>query len=222
METSEWPTSNRITGIGHWKANEFPEELARLRQNTGTSGGCKWEWEVNLDIANNTAELLRNQGIDVDILPATVPPSYWADVFISIHADGSLDKSATGFKVSPPRRDQTGKASELAEKIQLHHQESTKLTVDPNITRNMTGYYAFSHRRYKHAVHPMTTSVILETGFLTNPNDRKIIVDASHVASQGIAVALIAHLESEGLMELAHKNIPTDLTAIEDNSPNMP
>lgn len=36
---------------GHWKYDEAPEDLAELRNNPGTSGGGKAEWEVNLDLA---------------------------------------------------------------------------------------------------------------------------------------------------------------------------
>lgn len=36
----------------------------------------------------------------MDIIPATVPKDYWADVFIAIHADGSEDPRVSGFKVA--------------------------------------------------------------------------------------------------------------------------
>src|SRR5690606_26368767 len=47
---------------GHWKSAEAPDEQAGLRGN-GTRGGGKAEWEVNLAIANLTAEMLRESGI---------------------------------------------------------------------------------------------------------------------------------------------------------------
>jgi hypothetical protein len=186
--------------VGHWKNNELPEELSRLIGNTGSSGGGKDEWEVNMDIAQSTAEILRAKGIQVDILPATLPEKYWADVFIAIHADGSTDRNATGFKISAPRRDFTNRAENLASQIQDAYANSTKLTIDPNVTRNMRGYYAFAWWRYVHAVHPMTTSAILETGFLTNALDRKIIITNSHLSAQGLAQGIISYLESENLL----------------------
>ena len=86
---------------GHWKAQELPDELQRLRERGGgTSGGGKAEWEVNLAIVEETAFLLRAQGIVVDILPATIPKAYWADVFIAIHADGNTNPNVSGFKVA--------------------------------------------------------------------------------------------------------------------------
>src|SRR5688572_29749836 len=92
--------------VGHWKNKELPDEFEKLRRTGGgTSGGGKAEWEVNLEIAELTAELLRPEGIIVEILPATVPASYWADVFISIHADGNENSTVSGYKIAAPRRD---------------------------------------------------------------------------------------------------------------------
>ena len=39
--------------------NELPDVLARLRGSTGASGGGYQEWQVNLDIANRAARMLR-------------------------------------------------------------------------------------------------------------------------------------------------------------------
>jgi len=186
--------------VGHWKNEELPDELARLRGNTGSSGGGKSEWEVNLAIANLTAEILRQRHIEVDILPATIPKGFWADVFVAIHADGSEDRRSLGFKAATPRRDFSGGASKLLALIEEEYAKATGLTYDPNISRNMTGYYAFSWWRYEHAVHPRTASVILETGFLTNANDRRIIVDRPDLSATGLAEGIIRYLVSENLL----------------------
>jgi hypothetical protein len=186
--------------VGHWKNDELPEELSKLIGNTGSSGGGKSEWEVNFAIAEKTAELLKEKGIQVDILPATIPVQYWADVFVAVHADGSLDRSTTGFKVAGPWRDWSGRSTTLTASIERSYAESTGLIIDPNVSRNMRGYYAFSFWRYKHAVHPMTTSAILETGFLTNANDRKVIVSNPEVSAQGLANGIIKYLTNQNLL----------------------
>lgn len=67
--------------VGHWKNDEVPDELENLRRNTGASGGGKMEWEVNYALAIEIEKILENEGIEVDIIPTTVPPNYWADVF---------------------------------------------------------------------------------------------------------------------------------------------
>lgn len=186
--------------VGHWKNEAVPDELHRLRGNTGANGGGLDEWEVNMQIAQETGALLESRGITVDILSATVPHYYWADVFVAIHADGSEDITKSGFKAATPRRDLSKKADILLKSIETSYAESTGLTIDPNITRNMKGYYAFSYWRYEHAVHPMTTSLILETGFLTNPQDRRIIVNQSELSARGLADGILNFLKSENLI----------------------
>jgi hypothetical protein len=172
---------------GHWKVSEAPEELKRLKERTGTSGGGKAEWQVNLEIAEKTKTLLEQTGYIVEILPATIPPDYWADVFVSIHADGNVNSAVSGYKSAPPRRDITGQAERLADTLNQEYEKATGLNFDPNITRNMRGYYAFNWRRYEHSLHPMTPAAIIETGFLTNAGDRRIIVNDQEKSAQGIA-----------------------------------
>ena len=140
---------------GHWRADEAPRELRGLRNN-----GTRWrgtaEWEVNLGIVRRTAEMLEELGYEVDILPAVVPPSYRAHLFIAIHADGSNDPNATGYRVASPRRDATGKASQIASLLEQSYGEATGIKRLPVATRRMRNYYAFNFRRYEHALHPMT------------------------------------------------------------------
>lgn len=216
--------------VGHWKARELPDELQRLRERGGgTSGGGKAEWEVNLVIAEGAAALLRAQGIVVDILPATIPKAYWADVFIAIHADGNINPSVSGFKVASAYAcfplfhsgewrgrqgsnhgqwsfrlnnncPQSTEAIRLVELLEVEYQQATKIDIDQNVSHNMRGYYAFNWRRYEHAVHPMTTAVILETGFLTSPNDRAILIDNSDKAVEGIVNAITQFLKEKNFL----------------------
>ena len=174
---------------GHWKAREAPDEQAGLRDN-GTRGGGKAEWEVNLEIARRTAAILEDSGYSVEILPTTIPPAYWADLFISIHADGHTSPRISGYRAAPPRRDATGRAAEFADLLDRTYGQETGLPYYGTVTRRMRGYYAFNYRRYDHALHPMTVGVILETGFLTSPRDRGILVESPDRAARGIARAV--------------------------------
>lgn len=185
--------------IGHWKNDELPEELSRLIGNTGAHAAGVTEVAVNRAVAEATAELLMENGITVEILPATVPPRYWADVFVAIHADGSPDTTVSGYKVAGPWRDVRGKSRRLVTLIEEGYEAATRLPKDPNITRNMRGYYAFSWWRFEHAVHPMTTAVILETGFLTNPGDRRMLVEQPEVSATALAAAILEFLQAEGI-----------------------
>ncbi|OGM03190.1 hypothetical protein A2115_00630 [Candidatus Woesebacteria bacterium GWA1_41_8] len=186
--------------VGHWKNDELPDELSRLKGNTGSNGGGKTEWEVNLAIAQEAAKLLHEQGVVVEILPSTIPTRFWADVFVAIHADGSTTPIASGFKAATPRRDFSGKADKLLTFIEDNYQAATNLGKDSNISRNMRGYYAFAWWRYEHAVHPMTASLILEAGFLTNARDRKLLVYNPEVPARGIVNGIMDYLMFQGLL----------------------
>ena len=180
---------------GHWKADEAPRELSGLRDN-GTSWRGTPEWEVNLQIVRRAGALLEGMGYEVDILPAVVPPSYRAHLFIAVHADGSNDPNATGYRVATPRRDPTGRASQIATLLERSYGEATGITRLPTVTRRMRNYYAFNFRRYEHALHPATIAVIIETGFLTSSRDRRVIVNDPERAARGIVEAVTAFNET--------------------------
>jgi N-acetylmuramoyl-L-alanine amidase len=176
---------------GHWRADEAPGELSGLRDN-GTSWRGTKEWEANLAIAERAGAMLEDMGYEVDILPAVVPPGYRAHLFIAIHADGSNDPAATGYRVAAPRRDATGRASRIAALLEESYGEATGIRRLPTVTRRMQSYYAFNFRRYEHALHPMTIGVILETGFLTSARDREVILSDPDRAARGIVAAVRA------------------------------
>ncbi len=180
---------------GHWMAGEAPDELENLRVSTGTSHGSVTEWETNLAIAEETKRILELSGVIVEILPTTIPPNYFADVFVSIHADGNQSAIVSGYKIAAPRNDRTGKAEYLADLLEQEYESATQLRADPNITRTMRGYYAFNWRRYEHSIHPMTTAAIVETGFLTHAGDRRIIVNTPEIPAQGIASGILKFLD---------------------------
>jgi len=136
--------------------------------------------------------MLEELGYEVDILPAVVPPSYRAHLFIAIHADGSNDPNATGYRVGTPRRDATGRASQIGALLERSYGEATGIKRLPTVTRRMRNYYAFNFRRYEHALHPGTIAVILETGFLTSRRDRQVLVNDPDRAARGIVAAVTA------------------------------
>jgi N-acetylmuramoyl-L-alanine amidase len=180
---------------GHWLAADMPDELARLRAQTGTSGGGVGEWELNLDIARRAAVLLEAQGIAVDVLSATVPPGYRADAFLALHADGDTSGRLSGFKAA---RYRTSSLPELDDAfvgaLEEEYGAATGLRIDPNVSRNMLGYYAFSSRRFTHAISSTTPAAILEMGFMTNPSDLRLLLGRRDVVASGVARAVIRFL----------------------------
>ena len=81
--------------------------------------------------------------------------------------------------------------------LEERYGEATGLKRLPTVTRRMQNYYAFNYRRYEHALHPMTIGVILETGFLTSPVDRQLIVEDHDRVARGIVDAVLAFPETQ-------------------------
>lgn len=179
--------------VGHWHSDELPEELARLRTSTGAHAAGIAEVNVNLAVAQRVAALLTARGIAVDLLPATVPPSYDADAFVAIHADGSSSTGARGFKLATPWR--TSQASQhLLDTVTAEYAAATGLPQDGAITFNMRGYYAFSYSRHVHAIAKTTPAIIVETGFLTNPTDRTFLLGHQDRIAAGIVNGIVRYL----------------------------
>ncbi len=179
---------------GHWKITELPDEETRLRGSTGTRWRSIAEVDVNLRIAEDVADDLRAAGVAVDLLPATVPVDYDADAFVAIHADGGSGPAATGWKIAAPRRSSLASRL-LRDDIARAYGEATALPEDRyGVTYNMLGYYAFSWTRFDHAVAPSTPAAIIETGYLSSPGDRRVIVDDPQEAALGISMGILAYL----------------------------
>ena len=169
---------------GHWLTDQVPPELGRLQN--GAVGGGKQEWEVNLDVAQRVAALLEASGIQVDVLPATVPPRYRANAFIALHADGDPAGQARGFKVARPGFSSLPTVDDrLVQAINETYGVETELPRDDeHISLRMRYYYAFNSRRYCHAVAPGVPQAIVEMGYLTSAADRQYLIgDPSRLAN---------------------------------------
>jgi hypothetical protein len=181
--------------VGHWKAAELPDELAALRSQSGASAAGVNEVDVNLAVARQVAALLTARGITVDLIPATVPAGYRADAFVAMHADANNDAGMRGFKLARfrdsaiPQRDDA-----LIAAITGTYGAATRLPLDPNLTRAMTGYYAFNFEDFQHAIYQQTPACIIEMGFITNPTDRALLLQQQQAVAQGIAAGIIRFL----------------------------
>jgi N-acetylmuramoyl-L-alanine amidase len=185
------PPGQKRIGIqaGHWNYADSPDELANNRQNPGTSGGGKAEWQVNLDVAQRTVPLLEARGFVVDLLDGTPPIRYRAHAFVALHADGDVTQQLRGFKVGSPIFSATPAADKLlVDALWDEYGAVTGLQPQPDqVSRRMTGYYAFNSKRYQHAVAPGVPQAIIEMAFLTNPIDRAFLFDNADQCALGIA-----------------------------------
>ncbi|MFN0073380.1 MAG: N-acetylmuramoyl-L-alanine amidase [Chloroflexota bacterium] len=193
------PPGQKRVGLqaGHWQVERVPAELLGL--GPGATGGGKAEWEVNLDIARRTGAILEAEGIQVDILPTTIPIRYHAHAFVSIHADGDIAGRLSGYKLARPGFSSVPDADDrLVNAIYDTYGEATGLARDDgNITLRMLYYYAFNSRRFCHAVAPGIPQAIVETGFLTNPSDRGTLIGNPDAAARGIARGILAFLNED-------------------------
>jgi N-acetylmuramoyl-L-alanine amidase len=179
---------------GHLNASELPDELARFRTSTGARYGNVTEADLTYDIARRVQQLLESEGVAVDLLPATIPPSYDADAFVAIHADGAASAGPRGWKVATPWR--ASRASQqLLAAVADSYGPATSLPEDVGgITVNMRGYYAFNNRRHQHAVARTTPAIIVEMGFMTNASDRVVLFNQPDRVASGIARGVLAYL----------------------------
>jgi hypothetical protein len=190
------PTGPRRVGIqvGHWKTDEAPPELSRLEVQTGAAWEGVTEVEINLDVAHRVASLLTAKGVVVDLLPTTIPPGYLADAFVALHADSDGVGENSGFKMAHGARRGPFEDA-LLNDIKKTYRDATGLDYDgTHITSNMRGYYPFSWTRWQHATSPYTPAVILEMGYVSNDDDRALMLDKPEVLAGGIADGIFKFL----------------------------
>lgn len=191
------PTGPRRVAIqaGHWKSDEAPDELRRLIPQTGAEWEGVTEVEINLDIAQRVSVILNSKGIAVDLLPTTIPVGYVADAFVALHGDSDGVGVASGFKMAHGTR-RGPHEDALLNDIKDAYGAATGLDYDATrISRNMTGYFAFNWSRFQHAVAAHTPAVILEMGFVSNDNDRALMLDRADVVADAIATGVIKFLD---------------------------
>ncbi len=186
--------------------DQLPAPLASLRTQTGGSGGGVREVDYVLDVARRVQAILQAQGYQVDLLPATVPAGYTADSFVAIHADASTAGSPSGYKLARSRFSPIPVTDDaLLYAVSDVYGAATGFRWDDNITRNMSGYYAFNSRRRVYAVSKGTPAIIIETGYLTNANDRDYLVAHKDVVADSIAHGVIKFINARPPLDQREK-----------------
>lgn len=196
---------------GHWRIDELPDELSRLRTSTGAAYGSLRELDLNLAVARLVAERLAASGHAAELVPAAVPPGYRADLFVSIHADRADRPDRRGWKLSPPWRP-SRRSKELAEAMAAAFRASGLAEDAGGVTANMRGYFGFSWWRYGSVLSPYTPAVLVEMGFMGNEADRIRMRDRpdfyADIILRGIADFLASH-DREDLEALVPVDYPS-------------
>lgn len=156
---------------GHWRIDELPDEQARLRTSTGAAFGSLRELDLNLAVSRILVDRLNAAGYAAELVPAAVPAGYRADLFVSVHADRADRPDRRGWKLSPPWRP-SPESRRLADSMTDAFRASGLAEDVGGVTANMRGYFGFSWWRFSNTLSPYTPAVLLEMGFLGNPEDR--------------------------------------------------
>jgi len=147
------------------------------------------EAEVNLDIAERTADRLRKAGARVDLLEEYDPrlQGYAADAFVSIHAD-SCESSLSGFKVARVEQSAVPQVEDrLVDCLWDSYGDITGLAAHPGtITFDMRDYHAFRE------IHPQTPGAIIEVGFMGG--DRRLLTNQPELVARGVAEGIFCFL----------------------------
>lgn len=188
--------------IGHLNVANHPKELANLRLNTGGLARGVAEIDVNKAVANIVKKQLEYYGITVELLPATVPPDYKADLFVSIHADSSIDIRRRGYKsaYAVPERNTADKL--LKSLIDESFFNASGLPDDhKNVSSNMTEYYAFNKTKFIHSIASETPALIVEMGYLSHEEDIIFLKDTKRPAT-ALTEGILKFLDATG--EITH------------------
>lgn len=162
--------------VGHLDASAMPPELEGLRASTGAQEGGLEEVQVNRAIVAALAVRLRAEGFRVDVLDATVPVRYRADLVLAVHADANPDASREGYKSAHFLPARNRRAALLKLDVDRAVLAETGLGDDDrNVSIDMRRYYAFNDRRFRHAVARRTPALIVEMGYLTSVRDRALL-----------------------------------------------
>lgn len=184
-----WP-ANALAGpprigvqIGHLRAEDQPDELANFRFNFGGHANGVNEVDINTAIGHAVAAELAQHGVLVDVLPAAIPAGYRADAVVAIHADSTTDPTRRGYKSAhfAPARN----PHEAILKVEIDRQflyTANRFNDDHNVSGNMLHYYAFDHRSFFHAVDPRTPALLIETGYISHPEELRFLQDERTVA----------------------------------------
>ena len=185
--------------VGHDGVQAHPDELGHLRGNTGGFALGRSELSVNRAVAAALKGQLEAHGVTVDLLRATPPAGYYADLVLSLHTDSLGPEVAgdrRGYKSAhfgPPRSPLEPRLKRL---VDANYLRTTGLPDDTaNTTDAMSEYYAFNFRRYRASVHPATPALIVELGYLSSPADAALLGRPRRVA-EGLSGGVVAFLQS--------------------------
>ena len=218
------PQGARRVGIqvGHWKTDEVPDDLHKLAVQTGAIWEGVREVDVNLDIGQRVATLLRAKGITVDLLPTTVPAGYVADAFLALHADSDGVGELSGFKLADgPLRGPF--EDRLVQDVRAAYDNALGMPYDAeHVGVDMHFYYAFNYLRFQHTTSPFTPAAILEMGYLSSDDDRAILTGQPDRVAAAISSGLMRFLNDTPRAQIFQKDLVVPIPSAPAPTPPPP
>ncbi len=183
-----------VSEIKHSEYGEYVEDKVIFidpghgGSDPGASGSSRqvWEEEINLDIAKRLADILNKQGATVlmsrladetvDLYARSAMANQAnADIFISIHCDANLDPGVGGtttYYYAPATR------------ADLFEQQPDRLRLAQSIQTELINELNLENRGIRQANYAVLRetgmpSVLVETAFISNPNEEQLLRDAN-------------------------------------------
>lgn len=158
------------------------------------------EVSVNANIAEQVTAVLRQNGINVELLDEfdSQLTDYAATALVSIHADSCayVNELATGFKIAGSSYTDSAALTVCLEET---YAASTQLPYHANtITPDMTDYHAFRE------IAPNTQAAIIEIGFMNL--DRDLLTTNTSPVVNGISDGIRCFLETTTVRQAATAN----------------
>src|SRR2546425_1045733 len=189
------------------------------RAASGASPQRPADARVLLVPAGAPIPLLEESYGDSDMTPYAVAPP--GGVIVQ-HADGDGTGENGGFKMAHNAR-RGPFEDRLLQTVREEYAKSTKMDYDGlHVTRSMLGYFVYNWSRYQHAVSPYTPGTILEMGYLSNDDDRAILVDHPDTVAAGIANGLLRFLNDTPRDQIFGKELVVPQLPLRSPNPSAP
>lgn len=187
-----------------------------VNPNAGAEGNGLREQDITFDIGRRLASILNANGFETRLSRPTPQTqlgtsvatslaervnnanSWGADYFVSLHTNASVNQNASGTEVLVYSR--SSPAFDLAESVLEQLNLQTGLRSRGVVTR--PGLYVLRRTAMP--------AILIEMGFITNPNDADLMSNSPQLFAQGIA---------DGIIDYVRRSVPS--FAESENSPQI-
>ncbi len=177
-----------------------------VNPNAGAEGNGYREQDITFEIGRRLASILNANGFETRLSRATPETqlgnsvstslaarvdganSWGADYFVSLHTNASVNPQASGTEVLVYSR--SSPAFELARSVLEQLRLSTGLRSRGVVTR--PGLYVLRKTAMP--------AILVEMGFITNPEDASLMVNSPELFAQGIA---------DGIIDYVRRSVPS-------------